>query len=181
MNPDTTQLDPAGKPIAFVLVGLPGSGKSTWAAAHPERLPIASTDEFIESYAAQKKISYAQAFREYNLQAKLLLKDRLNSLIAQKASFIWDQTNITVRKRRAVYNKLHPTHRVVFVCFCVPMEVCIARAEERERRTNEFINRRLIELWSTMTTFPTADEPNDGIIPIIHPSLRQALRKPLEE
>ncbi len=173
MNQEASPVNEKEKPIAYVLVGLPGSGKSTWAAAHPEHLPIASTDEFIESYAAQRKVTYAQAFREYNMKAKLLLRERLNSLIAQKASFIWDQTNITIRKRRAVYNKLHPSHRVVFVCFCVPIEVCIARAEERERRTNEFINRRLIELWSTMTTFPTADEPNDGIIPIIHPSLRR--------
>ncbi len=173
MTSDSASVTAGNKPVAYVLVGLPGSGKSTWAAAHPEQLPIASTDEFIENHASRQQISYAEAFRQYNVQAKLLLKERLRALIDQKASFIWDQTNITVRKRRAIYDKLHPTHRVVFVCFCVPIEVCMARAEARERRANEFINRKLIELWSSMTTFPTADEPNDGIIPIIHPSLRQ--------
>jgi predicted kinase len=52
INQDRIPADP-NKPIAYVLVGLPGSGKSTWAAAHPERLPIASTDVFIEAYAAE--------------------------------------------------------------------------------------------------------------------------------
>jgi len=173
MTPESRRgIAPANnKPTAYVLVGLPGSGKSTWAAAHPERLPIASTDEFIEAYAAEHKVSYAEAFRQYNGQAKLLLKERLSALIAQKTSFIWDQPNITARKRRAVYNKLHVSHRVIFVCFCVPIEICIARVEERERQAGEFINPKLIKLWSSMVTFPEAGEPCDGIIPIIHPSL----------
>jgi|GEM_PF-781773 len=158
------------KPIAYVLVGLPGSGKSTWAAAHPEHLPIASTDAFIEAYAEQNRLSYAEAFKQYQHQAKLLLKQRLNDLIAAKAAFIWDQTNITARKRRAIYNKLHPTHRVVYVCFCVPVEICIARVEERERQSGEVINRELIKLWSSMVTFPEPGESADGIMPIIHPA-----------
>jgi len=158
------------KPTAYVLVGLPGSGKSTWAAAHPERLPIASTDTFIESYAAANQLSYAEAFQQFNEQAKFLLKQRLRELIAGNTSFIWDQTNITARKRRVVYNKLHPTHRVVYVCFCVPVEICIARVEERERQAGEVINRQQIRLWSSMVTFPEPGEPADGIIPIIHPS-----------
>jgi predicted kinase len=158
------------KPIAYVLVGLPGSGKSTWAAAHPERLPIASTDAFIEAYAARQQVSYAEAFRQFEAQAKLLFKQRLNELIASNAAFIWDQTNITARKRRAVYNKLSPTHRVIFVCFCVPIEVCIARVEARQRQAGEVINRNLIKLWSAMVTFPVPGEPADGIIPIIHPA-----------
>lgn len=172
MNPVTASTNPTvdRKPIAYVLVGLPGSGKSTWAAAHPERLPIASTDEFIEAYAAQNRLGYAEAFKQYQHQAKLLLKRRLNELIAAKASFIWDQTNITARKRRAIYNKLHPTHRVVYVCFCVPVEICIARVEQRERKAGEVINRELIKQWSSMVTFPEPGEPADGIMPIIHPA-----------
>ncbi len=158
------------KPVAYVLVGLPGSGKSTWAAAHPEGLPIASTDAFIEAYAAEQRLNYAEAFKQHEAQAKILLKQHLNQLIASKASFIWDQTNITARKRRAVYNKLHATHKVIFVCFCVPIEVCIARVEERERQAGEVINRNQIKLWASMVTFPDPGEPADGIIPIIHPS-----------
>ncbi len=162
-------VDP-NKPIAYVLVGLPGSGKSTWAAAHPERLPIASTDIFIEAYAAANQLSYAEAFRQFNAQAKFLLKQRLGELIAGNTSFIWDQTNITARKRRAVYNKLSPTHRVIFVCFCVPVEICIARVEARERQAGEVVNRKLIKHWSALLTFPEPGEPADGIIPIIHSS-----------
>jgi predicted kinase len=158
------------KPVAYVLVGLPGSGKSTWAAAHPEGLPIASTDVFIEAYAARQQITYAEAFNQFEAQAKLLLRQRLNELIASKASFIWDQTNITARKRRAVYNKLSPTHRVIYVCFCVPVDVCVARVEARERQAGEVINRKQIKLWSSMVTFPEPGEPCDGIIPIIHPA-----------
>lgn len=158
------------KPVAYVLVGLPGSGKSTWAAAHPEGLPIASTDAFIEAHAAEHRLSYAEAFKQHQAQSRILLKQHLNQLIASRASFIWDQTNITARKRRAVYNKLHATHKVIFVCFCVPISVCIARVEARERQAGEVINRNRISQWSSMVTFPDSGEPADGIIPIIHPS-----------
>jgi predicted kinase len=174
---DTTDGGPGvahdARPVAYVLVGLPGSGKSTWAAAHPEGLAVASTDEYIEAYAAQHGLSYAEAFRQYHPQAKLLLKQRLNELIAARRPFIWDQTNITARKRRAVYNKLHATHRVVFVCFCVPVEVCIERAQRRPRQAGEVINPALIRLWSSMLTFPEPGEPCDGIIPVIHPDFRR--------
>lgn len=161
------------RPVAYVLVGLPGSGKSTWAAAHPEGLAIASTDAYIEAYASEHGLSYAEAFRQYHPQAKQLLKQRLNELIAARQPFIWDQTNITARKRRAVYNKLHASHRVIFVCFCVPIDVCIERAQNRPRMAGEVINPELIRLWSSMLTFPEPGEPSDGIIPIIHPEFRR--------
>lgn len=165
------------KPIAYVLVGLPGSGKSTWAAEHPERLPVASTDAFVESYAAENGLTYAEAFRQHFARAKIAFKQRLRELIAGNTSFIWDQPNISSRKRLAVYNKLHPTHRVVFVCFCVPIEICMARVEERERQAGEYINRDLIKYWSTLTTFPDRGEPADGIIPIIHPAFFKDARR----
>jgi predicted kinase len=172
MNAVPQNSPPSPKPIAYVLVGLPGSGKSTWAKAHPNHLPILSTDEFIESFAAENGLNYAEAFRQFNANAKVLLKERLRELIAAQASFIWDQTNITIRKRRAVYEKLHPTHQVLFVCFCVPIEICITRAEQREREAGEFINRDRIKYWSRIATFPDRGESCDGIIPIIHPALR---------
>ena len=65
---------------------------------------------------------------------------------------------------------MHPTHRVVYVCFCVPVEICIARVEQRERQSGEVINRELIKLWSSMVTFPEPGESADGIMPIIHPA-----------
>lgn len=168
----------SAKPIAYVLVGLPGSGKSTWAASHPEHLPIASTDAFVEAYAAKNQLTYAEAFKQHFSQAKLLFKQRLNELIAANSTFIWDQPNISARKRRAVYNKLHPTHRVVFVCFCVPIDICIARVEERKRKAGEFINSNLIKLWSSMVTFPERGEPADGVIPIIHPAFFSSKKHP---
>ncbi len=51
---ETFDTAPDTKPIAYVLVGFPGSGKSTWAKNHPQKLPIASTDSYIEDCAAEK-------------------------------------------------------------------------------------------------------------------------------
>ena len=58
------------KPKAYVLVGLPCSGKSTWAKNHPEKFPVASTDIFIEM-----KIGYWNIFAREERAEEYFLED----------------------------------------------------------------------------------------------------------
>ena len=62
----------------YVLIGLPGSGKSTFRDKHIAANPTiefvtCSTDDLIEEFAAKEGITYDQAFKKINfkdLQAK---------------------------------------------------------------------------------------------------------------
>lgn len=154
----------APRPSAYVLVGLPGSGKSTWALKHPRQLPIASTDHFIEDYAARKNLSYAQAFQEFYPTSCRLMKDRVDQFIREKQSFIWDQINLNKKERQGIYDLLHPTHDVVFVCVMTPLETCLTRHAQRLRDAKGVIDEKRIRLIARNASFPDAFERHEGII-----------------
>ncbi len=157
------------KPIACVLVGLPGSGKSTWAAKHPRKLPIASTDYFIEEYAAKNKISYAKAFKKHSLDAQKKMKAQVANLINEKKDFIWDQTNLSKKERDAIYKILTPTHEVHFVCFFVPLDICIKRFKQRDRDGGEMIDEKYIRKLAKTADFPQKGDKCELIVKYTHP------------
>lgn len=163
----------ASRPSAYVLVGLPGSGKSTWALQHPRQLPIASTDQFIEDHAEQKGINYAQAFKEFYLTSCRLMKDRVDQFIKEKTSFIWDQINLHKKEREGIYDLLHPTHDVVFVCFMTPLETCLIRHAQRSRDAKGVVDEERIRLIARNASFPDASERCEGII-VVGEELRPA-------
>ncbi len=165
------------KPAAYVLVGLPGSGKSTWAAAHPEKLPVASTDSFIESHAAEHGLDYAEAFKTAYPQAVQAMKQTVEGYIAARTPFIWDQTNLVPQERQQIYNILHPTHRVIYVVFMVPLDVCLRRHAERPRKGGRVVDEKRIAMLARDTVFPRSQDPHDEIIRIVHPEWPQPKKK----
>jgi predicted kinase len=155
------------------MVGLPGSGKSTWAKGHPGKFPIASTDAFIEEYAVEKKIPYGKAFKKYYKTAVKKMKAQVDGYIKNKTAFIWDQTNLQHSERDAIYDLLSPTHSVHFVCMIIPLEICIFQHTLRRVRGGRdggdvVDERRIIELAKT-ATFPVKGDKADKIVRIIHP------------
>lgn len=157
------------KPIAMVLVGLPGSGKSTWCKLHPQKPPVASTDYFIEEYAKQHEISYAKAFKKHQTDAQKKMKAHVDQLIKNRETFIWDQTNLTKKERDAIYKILSPTHEVHFVCFYVPLDVCIERFSKRERDCGDVITEKRIRELAKAADFPQKGDPCDKIVNYFHP------------
>lgn len=84
-------------PICYMLVGLPGCGKTTAAEKllkeNPE-LTTVSTDQYIEEIAKKKNKTYAQVYREVGDDATKWMNRQIAHLIKDKKSFIWDQTNV---------------------------------------------------------------------------------------
>lgn len=89
--------------ICYLMVGVPGSGKSTLCEnllKENPSLDIVSTDEFIESYAKEKNISYGKAMREMGDKPLSLMNNKIQKLLKEKKSFIWDQTNVFLSARK---------------------------------------------------------------------------------
>lgn len=158
------------KPEALVLVGMPGSGKSMWAFNHPDKYEVASSDAFIKDYAKKTGKSYTDVFDLYQPQATLLMKQKVEGLIAAGESFIWDQTNLTKKERAGIYKLLHKTHMVIFVAFLVPLAVCRGRNDERGRAEGQRIADSRMDFLAKSATFPDESEPHDRIVRIIHPA-----------
>jgi len=109
------------KPVCIVMVGYPGSGKSTRVQLLYRIYPNAfvySTDNLIEEWGAKMGWSYDMAFDKYIDKATKQMNEWLDEAIRNKRDIIWDQTNLAVGKRRKIINRMKQAgYRVV--CDCI--------------------------------------------------------------
>jgi len=158
------------KPEALVLVGLPGSGKSTWAWDHKGGYTVLSADSHIERIAYEKGIGYEKASKDFFPQALELFKQDVMTVCRARQSFIWDQSNLTRKGREQIYKLLSPTHKVTYVCFFVPVDECIARIGRRVEAGGVSVDPALVYKLSQLCEFPTAKsgEKFDRIVQLKH-------------
>lgn len=102
----------------IVLVGLPASGKSTFRdnSAFDDYYHF-SSDDLIEAYAKSIDSTYNEVFTDYVKEATRLANEGLQAAIAEKRSVIWDQTNMSRKKRAAILSKFPKEY--VRRCICV--------------------------------------------------------------
>ena len=115
--------------IVFVMCGLPGSGKSTWAKEKYPDLPVVSRDiiraklGFTEDddekavlTSSQEKQVTAEEYRQITKYAK------------NRTSFIVDDTNSIPKYRKELINTLKDYGaKVIGVNVDTPLEICINR------------------------------------------------------
>jgi predicted kinase len=121
-----------------VLVGLPGSGKSTFAKAlnaHGD-YTIISRDDIVEEYAEAHGLTYDQAWSLTLQTADSDMEARLEMALERGDMIIWDQTNLTVKSRRRVLNRLKGWHNTIYATyFEVDEAVRQARLAQRHGKT----------------------------------------------
>ena len=151
-------------PTLTVLVGLPGSGKST---SIPEDFDgfIYSTDNYIEQCAKMNGWTYNEAFREFIEPATKTMNEQLEIAIRQKADVLWDQTNMSAKKRRGILSRFPKTYRKVCVCR-VPPQDSQDWNELRQRllsREGKTIPLHIVETMADSYVEPTLDEGFDEV------------------
>lgn len=113
----------------YQMIGVPGSGKSTWIKNQDWALglTVVSTDDFVEDYAKTQGKTYSEVFDEYmptavDLMAKVVVHAREHG-----HDIIWDQTSTTEKSRARKFNML-PDYEHIAVVFKTPDK------EELDRR-----------------------------------------------
>lgn len=118
-------------PKLYVLVGVPGSGKSTWIANQDwaTNCKCVSTDTIIERYAKFHNKTYSEVFGLYMPRAVELMTKQVIKAREQSKDIIWDQTSTTVESRKRKFRML-PGYYAIAIVFKTP------ERNELERRLN---------------------------------------------
>ena len=143
-------------PKLYVLIGVPGSGKSTWVANQKWAADCAyvSTDSHVEEYAKSVGKTYNEVFTDYMPTAvDLMTQDVIRAREAGK-DIIWDQTSVNVKSRKKKFSML-PNYYHIAVVFPTP------GPEEHARRLNrpgKHIPKDVLESMINTFVMPTEEE-----------------------
>ena len=109
------------KSKCYQLVGVPGSGKSTWISNQDWALglTVVSTDTWVEIYAKEQGKTYSEVFTEYMPTAVDLMAEQVVFAREHGHTIIWDQTSTTVASRAKKFRML-PDYEHIAVVFRTP-------------------------------------------------------------
>ena len=154
-------------PTLTVLVGLPGSGKST---SVPEDFDgfVYSTDNYIEQCAKMNVWTYNEAFQEFIGPATKHMNEQLQIAIRQKSDVLWDQTNMSSKKRLGILSKFPKTYRKICICRVPPQDASEwaeldRRILDRATHAGKMIPHHIIESMADSYVEPTLNEGFDEV------------------
>jgi predicted kinase len=128
-------------PKCYQLIGVPGSGKSTWIDSQDWALSCAkvSTDKWVEIYAKEVGRTYSEVFADFMPTAVDLMAKEVVAAREMDRDIIWDQTSTTIKSRARKFNML-PDYDHIAVVFRTP--------EHKE------LMRRLVSRWESGKIIP---------------------------
>jgi predicted kinase len=151
-------------PVLYVLVGVPGAGKSTWIGHQTfnwDKTVIVSTDRHVERYAKSIGKTYNEVFDDYMSTAVDLMTTEARAAFAANKDVVWDQTSTSV-KPRAKKLRMVPAHYTkIAVVFKTPPPALHAKMLERPGKT---IPVEIIDDMIARFVYPTTDEGFDKIV-----------------
>lgn len=156
------------------MVGVSGSGKTTWVNSHKEYV-VCSTDSIIEQLAESMGVSYAEAFHYVQNKKKFdyittKFFEKIRECILNEHDFVIDRTHLKRNIRISLINELktfaieNGKHLELFaVSFELPKNTIFERLKNRARKTGKFIPKEVILEQINSFDIPTTDEGFDAI------------------
>lgn len=145
-----------------MLVGVPGSGKSTWVKSQDwtQDCVVVSTDNFIEAEATAQGKTYNEVFESVIKDATARMKQDVKAAVEAGKDIIWDQTNTTVKSRKSKLDMVKGYKKIAIV-FNVPEEAELDR--RLESRPGKSIPWHVMDSMIEGFAMPNEDEGFDEV------------------
>ena len=144
-----------GKPRLTLMVGLPASGKSTYATL--EALQTGAI--LLSSDSIRKELLGSEADQSNNELIFKTLYDRARTHLSNGRSIIIDATNINMKDRkRTLSNFSNMDIERYCIIMSTPIEICIKRDKERNRTVGEDVIKKFLYRFEIPMYFEGFDE-----------------------
>jgi len=150
---------------AHIIVGLPGSGKSTWIKENvfDPRVRILSTDNIIQDYADTHGMTYNECFEDQIGEATKTFFNSIIEAVKDGASFIVDRTNLNKKSRKRILDMIPDDYTKV--CIYVKCSNMFIHEHRLQNRTGKTIPSKIIDSMEKSFEMPTAAE---GFKSVVH-------------
>ena len=156
------------RPEIIVFIGLPGSGKSTYIkemlSTSNVDYVIVSSDNEIERLAEEAGLDYNSGFDRFIGKATMLMKQTFRNALNNGSNIIWDQTNLSVKKRRGILQKIPDNYRKSAIAFDLTGEELQHRLDKREKETGKSIPPYIVKSMAKSYSPPTKEEGFDSVL-----------------
>jgi predicted kinase len=164
----------------YMLVGLPGTGKSTWTDRFKRKhiselneqsfktntpfqynLSVISTDDIIQHIANEHRLTYNQVFDNLTYSFAEKMTHKLARFAFDRNDIvIWDQTNLTHKSRGKKLSMVPSHYRKIAVSFGIPVDL----TERLNSRQGKVIPQDVMDRMIYSYTPPSLMEGFDEII-----------------
>ncbi len=120
-------------PKCTFLIGVPGSGKSTWLQEHMPMANVMSTDIVIENVARSYGMTYNEGFKELISFADKVMWRHITLAHMRQEDYVIDRTNLTAKSRKKFIDKLK-LHRYEIEAVVFPLPGTEKLSEEEWNR-----------------------------------------------
>ena len=138
----------------YQLIGVPGSGKSTWVDKQAWAFSCAkvSTDKWVEIYAKEVGRTYSEVFADFMPTAVELMAKEVVAAREMNRDIIWDQTSTTVNSRSKKFRML-PDYEHIAVVFKTPEHTELMRRlfSRRGKDIPDHVIASMIASWEDPT------------------------------
>lgn len=137
-------------PKCYQLIGVPGSGKSTWYTNQDwmKDMVYISTDVYVEKFARRMGKTYTEVFDQVMPRAIRLMMRAVRKAELEGRDVIWDQTSTTLASRSRKFRAL-PDYDHIAVIFPTPELKDLER--RLQSRKEKIIPREVV--WNMIVNF----------------------------